>query len=57
MKAECANCPTHACDTNGVNGPGVAQEEVKQAYTEVELKSMQAAAYVEGSFYSNITHL
>ena len=57
MKADCANCPTHACYTKGVNCTGVAEEEVKQAYTEEELKIMQAAAYVEGTFYSNITRL
>ena len=50
MKADCANCPTHACYTKGVNCTGVAEEEVKQAYTEEELKIMQAAAYVEGTF-------
>lgn len=30
---------------------------VKEAYTEEELKLMQAAAYVEGTFYSNICRL
>ena len=29
MKADCANCPTHACYTKGVNCTGVAEEEVK----------------------------
>ena len=57
MKADCANCPTHACYTKGVNCTGVSEEEVKQTYTEDELKIMQAAAYVEGTFYSNITRL
>ena len=57
MKADCANCPTHACYTKGVNCTGVSEEEVKRAYTEDELKMMQAAAYVEGTFYSNITRL
>lgn len=57
MKADCANCPTHACYTKGVNCTGVSEEEVRQAYTEEELQIMQAAAYVEGTFYSNITRL
>ncbi|MBR2182006.1 MAG: DUF1847 domain-containing protein [Acidaminococcaceae bacterium] len=57
MKADCANCPTHACYTKGVNCTGVSNEEVKQAYTEEELRIMKAAAYVEGTFYSNITRL
>ncbi len=42
----------------GVNCTGVPMEEVKkQAYTEDELKIMHAAAYVEGTFYSNICRL
>ena len=57
MKADCANCPTHACYTKGVNCTGVSNEEVKHAYTEDELRIMKAAAYVEGTFYSNITRL
>lgn len=57
MKCDCANCPTHACYTKGVNCTGVPLETVKEAYTEEELKLMQAAAYVEGTFYSNICRL
>ena len=44
MKCDCANCPTHACYTKGVNCTGVPLEAVKEAYTEEELKLMQAAA-------------
>ena len=57
MKCKCATCPTHACYTKGVNCTGVPHTEVKAAYTEAELKLMQAAAYVEGTFYSNICRL
>lgn len=57
MKCDCANCPTHVCYTKGVNCTGVPLEAVKEAYTEEELKLMQAAAYVEGTFYSNICRL
>ena len=57
MKCDCANCPTHACYTRCVNCTGVPLEAVKEAYTEEELKLMQAAAYVEGTFYSNICRL
>lgn len=57
MKANCANCPTHACYTKGVNCTGIDLEEVRQAYSPAELKMMEAAAYVEGTFYSNITRL
>ena len=57
MKCDCANCPTHACYTKGVNCTGADLEDVKARYTEEERKIMEAAAYVEGTFYSNITRL
>ena len=57
MRCKCADCPSHACYTKGVNCTGVPAEEIKEAYTEEELKIMQAAAYVEGTFYSNICRL
>ncbi len=57
MKCDCANCPTHACYTKGVNCTGADREAVKAAYTPEEKKIMEAAAYVEGTFYSNITRL
>ena len=57
MKCDCANCKTHACYTKGVNCTGVDPAEVLDAYTDQEKKLMQAAAYVEGTFYSNITRL
>ena len=57
MKCDCANCPTHACYTRGVNCTGADREAVKAAYTPEEKKIMEAAAYVEGTFYSNITRL
>lgn len=57
MKCDCANCSTHACYTKGVNCTGLDREEAKAAYTEDELAIMRAAAYVEGTFYSNITRL
>ena len=57
MKCDCANCTTHACYTKGVNCTGVDPLEVLDAYTDQEKEIMQAAAYVEGPFYSNITRL
>lgn len=57
MKCKCATCPTHACYTKGVNCTDTPLEEVKANYTEEELKIMEAAAYVEGTFYSNICRL
>ena len=57
MKCDCANCPTHVCYTKGVNCTGVDAKDVLAEYTEEERKIMKAAAYVEGTFYSNITRL
>ena len=57
MKCDCADCPTHACYTKGVNCTGHNEAEVLASYTGEEKKIMQAAAYVEGTFYSNITRL
>jgi uncharacterized metal-binding protein len=57
MRCKCADCPTHACYTKGVNCTGVSHEEVKNFYTDEEKKIMQAAAYVEGTFYSSICRL
>ena len=57
MRCKCADCPTHACYTKGVNCTGISHEEVKNFYTDEEKKIMQAAAYVEGTFYSNICRL
>ncbi len=57
MKCDCANCPTHACYTKGVNCTDTPLEDVRAAYTDEELKIMQAAAYVEGTFYNNVCRL
>lgn len=57
MKADCANCPHHACYTRGANCTGVKEEEIRKAYTEEEQKIMEAAAYVEGTYYSDICRL
>ncbi|WP_295633162.1 DUF1847 domain-containing protein [uncultured Mitsuokella sp.] len=57
MKCDCANCPTHVCYTKGVDCTGVDKDTVLAEYTEEERRIMKAAAYVEGTFYSNITRL
>ena len=57
MKCNCAECATHACYTKGANCTKVDLETVRNAYNEEELQIMRAAAYVEGTFYSNITRL
>lgn len=57
MKDKCASCKSHACYTKDMNCSNVSNSEVIAAYTEDEKKIMQAAAYVEATFYSNITRL
>lgn len=57
MKADCANCSTHACYTKSINCTVVTDQEIQAAYTKEEQQIMQAAAYVEATFYSNITRL
>jgi uncharacterized metal-binding protein len=57
MIGKCASCKHHACYTKGKNCTGVTTEEVTDAYTDEEKRIMDAAAYVEATFYSNITRL
>lgn len=57
MKCECANCKSHACYTKGMNCTVVSSEEVISAYTDEERRMMEAAAYVEATFYGNLTRL
>lgn len=57
MKCKCASCKAHGCYTKGVNCTGHAPGDVVSAYTDDEKQVMAAAAYVEASFYSNITRL
>lgn len=57
MKANCADCKSHACYTKGVNCTDVDSATAIANYTDEERAIMQAAAYVEGTFYSNVTRL
>ncbi|MCH4182630.1 MAG: DUF1847 domain-containing protein [Prevotella sp.] len=57
MKDKCASCKSHACYTKGINCSNLTTDEVIAAYTEDEKQIMKAAAYVEATFYSNITRL
>ena len=57
MKYDCANCEAHSCYTQGVNCTHFTEEQVLASYTDEEKHIMEAAAYVEGTFYSNITRL
>ena len=42
MKCDCANCPTHACYTKGVNCTGVPLETVKEALQDVLNEEQEA---------------
>lgn len=57
MKGKCAACTHHACYTKGINCTELSSDEVTAAYTDEERQLMEVAAYVEGTFYSNITRL
>lgn len=57
MNYDCANCKSHACYTKGTNCTQHSRDEVLNIYTAEEKKIMEAAAYVEGTFYSNICRL
>ena len=57
MKDQCASCKSHACYTKGINCSNLTADEVIAAYTDDEKQIMKAAAYVEATFYSNITRL
>ncbi len=57
MRCDCVNCKTKACYTKGVNCTGVAHDLVQAQYTEDEIKMMKAAAYVEATYYNELTRL
>ncbi|MCF0213765.1 MAG: DUF1847 domain-containing protein [Muribaculaceae bacterium] len=57
MKYKCATCKSHKCYTEGKNCTDVPTEDVVAAYSDDESKILEAAAYVEATFYSNITRL
>lgn len=57
MKYKCASCKTHVCYTKGKNCTNMDAKEVIDAYGDDEKRIMEAAAYVEATFYGNITRL
>ena len=57
MKYKCATCKSHKCYTEGKDCTDIPTEEVIAVYRDDEMKMMEAAAYVEATFYSNITRL
>lgn len=58
MMGDCANCNcSHMCYVKGKSCVPVDVEAVKAAYTADERKMMEAAAWVEGTFYRQHTRL
>ena len=58
MLGDCANCNcSHICYTKGISCTPTDKEAVVEQYTEEERKIMQAAAYVEATFYMKYTRL
>jgi len=57
MLGDCANCKTHACAAKGVSCVKIDEQEVLSLYSEEEKKIMEAAAYVEATYYNQLTRL
>lgn len=57
MKHKCASCKHHSCYTVGKNCTGRSTEEIVAMYGDKERKMMEAAAWVEATFYNNLTRL
>lgn len=58
MIGDCANCNcAHVCATKGISCKPVNKDEVLHLYSEEEKRIMQAAAYVEATYYMQYTRL
>ena len=57
MIGDCANCKNHICAGKGISCKKINQEEVLDLYTDEEKKIMKAAAFVEATYYSELTRL
>ena len=55
MIGDCANCKNHICAGKGISCKKINQEEVLDLYTDEEKKIMKAAAFVEATYYSELT--
>ena len=55
MIGDCANCKSHICAGKGISCKKINQEEVLDLYTDEEKKIMKAAAFVEATYYSELT--
>ena len=58
MLGDCANCNCgHICATKGVSCTPVDKEAVLSQYSPEERKMMEAAAYVEATYYMQYTRI
>ena len=57
MIGDCANCKSHICAGRGISCKKINQDEVLDLYTDEEKKIMKAAAFVEATYYSELTRL
>ena len=57
MIGDCADCKTHICAGKGISCAKVDKEKILSMYTDEECKIMQAAAFVEATYYGDLTRL
>ena len=57
MIGDCADCKNHICAAKGISCAKVDEEKITSMYTAEEHKIMQAAAYVEATYYNELTRL
>lgn len=57
MIGDCVNCKSHICAGRGISCKKINQDEVIDLYTDEEKKIMKAAAFVEATYYSELTRL
>lgn len=57
MIGDCADCKNHICAAKGISCTKVDEKQIINSYSEEEHKIMQAAAFVEATYYSQLTRL
>ncbi|MCX4129581.1 DUF1847 domain-containing protein [Megamonas funiformis] len=57
MIGNCADCKNHICAAKGISCTKVDEKQIINSYSEEEHKIMQAAAFVEATYYSQLTRL
>lgn len=57
MIGNCSDCKNHICAAKGISCTKVDEKQIINSYSEEEHKIMQAAAFVEATYYSQLTRL